>query len=198
MPTAMKSGAAANGSAGNDDKILREEIIESQKSQADFLKWKLISVAAVASASLGFSLPSNSATDSARLLLCLVPLICSYVDLISLHLMIRILTIGIFLKLSGNQYERFVFEVRKLSAANPFVFEAVALHGSSLVFNIIILGLGFGLQGPNWPQHLLMAYMVAGGLGVGATVLLWVQYASRAKEVVREAELAFQASQKSI
>ena len=49
---------AGNGEGvnGGHDKALRDEIIESQKIQADFLKWKLISVAAVASASLRFGL----------------------------------------------------------------------------------------------------------------------------------------------
>src|SRR5271165_2912328 len=133
---------AGNGEGvnGGHDKALRDEIIESQKSQADFLKWKLISVAAVVSVSLGFAQPGPG--PGARLLLCLVPFICLYVDLISLHIMIRIITIGIYLKLSGNRYERFAFEVREKSATSPFVFEVVALHGSSLVFNVIILVLG--------------------------------------------------------
>lgn len=37
--------------SGGDDKVregLRTEIIESQKTEADFLKWKLISIATVA------------------------------------------------------------------------------------------------------------------------------------------------------
>ncbi|MGH9764768.1 MAG: hypothetical protein ACREDR_36830 [Blastocatellia bacterium] len=35
------------------DVLLRQEIIESQKSQAEFLKWKFISAASVASVALG-------------------------------------------------------------------------------------------------------------------------------------------------
>ncbi len=60
----------SNATDGERDKMLRSEIIESQKTQADFLKWKLISVAAVASISLG--LAHSPAVEGAKLLLCLV------------------------------------------------------------------------------------------------------------------------------
>ena len=142
----------SNGKDYEHDKMLRAEIIESQKAQADFLKWKLISVATVASISLGLASTSNPTVEGAKLLLCLVPLICAYVDLTSLHIMIRIIMIGIYLKRVGNAYEGFVFEVRNRTATSPFVFEAVALHGSSVAFNAIIVGLGFTLpQGPSCP-----------------------------------------------
>jgi hypothetical protein len=180
----------SNGRDYEHDKMLRTEIIESQKTQADFLKWKLISVATVASISLGFASTSNPVVEGVKLLLCLVPLICAYVDLTSLHIMIRIITIGIYLKRSGNAYEKFVFAVRDRTATNPFVFEAVALHGSSMVFNIIIVALGFTLpQGPgNWPPGYLTAYIVAGVLGIVATAFSWLLYTSRAREVIRVAE----------
>jgi len=171
------------------DKMLRAEVIESQKTQADFLKWKIISVATIAAISLGLASTTNPTVQGAKLLLCLVPLICAYVDLTSLHIMIRIIMIGIYLKNLGNAYEKFVFEARERTGTNPFVFEAVALHGSSLVFNIIIVGLGFALPPNDWPQNYLNAYIVSGRLGIVATILLWVWYNTRAKEIIRVAEV---------
>jgi hypothetical protein len=171
------------------DKLLRTEIIESQKTQADFLKWKLISVAAVASISLGFG-PQNTAVIEAKLLLCLVPLICAYVDLTSLHIMIRIITIGLYLQRSGDPYEDFVFAVRNSSATNPFIFEAVALHGSSIGFNVVLIVLGFKLpSGPgNWPTQ----YYIAGGaLGVVATLIFWLVYTTRLKDIAHVADTTF-------
>jgi len=172
------------------DKMLRAEIIESEKTQADFLKWKLIAVAAVASISLGFAGTTNPTVPGARLLLCLVPLICAYVDLMSLHIMIRIITIGLYLKISGNSYEEFVFAVRERGAANPFVLEGFALHGSSIVFNIIVIVLGFTLPQPAGiePSKALAAYVLSGGLGVVTTVFLWFWYNNRTREVGRLAE----------
>jgi len=47
--------------------------------------------------------------DANGLLACLVPLVCAYVDLISIHLMIRIITIGAYLRERGDRYEDYTF-----------------------------------------------------------------------------------------
>jgi len=178
----------SNGTDVERDRMLRSEIIESQKTQADFLKWKLIAVAAIASISLG--LAHSPAVGGTKLLLCLVPLICAYVDLTSLHIMIRIMTIGIYLKESGDAYEKFVFAVRNTTGARPYVFEPIALHGSSIAFNAIIIALGFTLPvgDGNWPSSDLTAYIVTGALGIVTTVFFWTWYTSRVKEIIRVAK----------
>ena len=112
---------------------LRTEIIESQNSQADYLKWKLISVGAIGTITLAGS------GDTNRLLACLVPLLCAYVKLVSIHLMIRIITIGAYLRERGDKYEAYTFTLREKSGQSPYIFEVTALHGSSLVFDAIIL-----------------------------------------------------------
>jgi hypothetical protein len=172
-------------SSDEEDKLLREEIIESQKTQADFLKWKLIAVAAISSIAFGFAPSMGKQSDDAKILTCLIPLLCAYIDLVSLHIMIRAITIGLYLKVRGNHYEKYISMVRERSGANPFVFEAVALHGSSMVFNAIIVVLGFTLPAGSWP---LKAYLVSGILGMFATVTLWVLYVIRAREVSQVAE----------
>ena len=113
---------------------LRLEIIESQKIQADYLKWKLISVATLASIAIGVS--GNSTNGEAEFLLCIVPFCCAYIDIISLHVMMRILTIGAYFKCSGCDYESFVEDVRKASNG-LFKLENYALNGSSFIFNMI-------------------------------------------------------------
>jgi hypothetical protein len=173
-----------------NETILRQEIIESQKTQADFLKWKLISVATVGAISFGFTSDVKPISNSAKLLLCMIPVLCAYVDLISLHLMIRIITIGLYLKIQGNKYETYIGEIRERSKTNPFIFEVGALHGSSLLFNVIVVGLGFALpRGPdNWPEQYLTAYVVAGVLGIVCTIFLWMIYTFRVNEVDRLAK----------
>jgi hypothetical protein len=185
----MTTNITESGSIENET-ILRQEIIESQKTQADFLKWKLISVATVGALSFGFTSDVKLTAGSAKLLLCMVPVLCAYVDLISLHLMIRIITIGLYLKIQGNKYESYIGEIRERSKTNPFIFEVGALHGSSLLFNIIVVGLGFALpKGPdNWPEQYLTAYVVAGVLGIVWTIFLWTKYTFRVREVSRLAE----------
>lgn len=191
-PNNPVGGSDADSNRDLHNANLRNEIIESEKSQADILKWKLIAIAGVASVSLGVG-SAGSVPEAARLLICLVPLICAYVDLVSLHIMIRIVTIGIYLKMSGNRYEQFAFKVRYTTNANPFIFEAVVLHGSSVAFNLIILGLGFVFPHTltHWQSTYTTAYAVAGVLGLMVTVFSWVMYTMRAREVTNLAKEFF-------
>jgi hypothetical protein len=162
---------------------LRQEIIESQKTQAEFLKWKLITIAAVASVALG--LEAGKTTDPLKILFCLIPLLCGYVDLISLHIMIRVMTIGIYLRMAGDPYETFVFRVREKSWANPFIFEASALHGSSLIFNLLIIfaSILIDFKKIPWPDWCANAFLASGILGIIWTVVLCFAYLLRVKEI---------------
>jgi hypothetical protein len=160
---------------------LRNEIIESQKTEADFLKWKLIAIGAVSSISLGFTPaaapPANP--HGRELLLCAIPLICAYIDFVSLHIMIRIVTIGTYLKKIGSEYESFVFLTRE-RGANPFIFETAALHGSSFVFNFVLIGISFTDIATLWIQK---AYLLGGVLGLVVAIFSWVFYTMRVKRV---------------
>lgn len=177
----------SGGDSGVRTEGLRTEIIESQKTQADLMKWKLISVAAIAS--LGLK-SDGSSGEGTKLLMCLVPFVCAYVDLIALHLMLRILTIGSYLKKYGDPYETFVFDVREKTATNPFVFEAVAMLASSGVFDATVVVLGFVLlisKGSGWRREYLIAYIVFGVLGIVATIVFWRMHFRRTKEIERVA-----------
>lgn len=165
---------------------LRNEIIESQKTQAEFLKWKLIAVSAVGSISLGFTpvAPPAANEHGLQLLLCAVPLICAYIDFVSLHIMIRIVTIGTYLKRIGSEYENFVFLARK-RRANPFVFETAALFGSSLVFNFVLFGISFTGVATDW---LRQAYVLSGLLGIAVAVFSWIFFTMRARRIFELAQ----------
>lgn len=160
---------------------LRTEIIESQKTQAEFLKWKLIAVSAVGSISLGFTPVATQTANSQglALLLCAVPLICAYIDFVSLHIMIRIVTIGTYLKKKGSEYESFVFLTRE-RGANPFIFETIALHGSSIIFNLVLIALSFAPIVTSWVQH---AYLLGGLAGIFVAVFSSIFYTMRAQRV---------------
>ena len=162
---------------------LRSEIVESQKTQAEFLKWKLIAISAVGSISLGFTPMTDPPRDaeSIKLLLCAVPLICAYVDFVSLHIMIRIVTIGVYLRRHGSEYENFVFLTRE-KGANPYIFETAALHGSSIVFNLVLIGISFSTIATAWAKP---AYLWGGILGIFVTLIAWILYTSRARRVAQ-------------
>jgi hypothetical protein len=65
---------------------LRQEI-DTEKTRADFQKWKLIAVAALGAMGLGLSQTPNAVRPiPAYLVLPLIPLICLYADLLCRHL----------------------------------------------------------------------------------------------------------------
>jgi hypothetical protein len=104
-----------------------------------------------------------------------------YVDFISLHIMIRIIVIGEFLrKNNDDKYEQFVHDKKY---ANPFMFEVFALHGSSIVFNGILIILGFALPKGQWSQNYLNGYIAMGFFGIFATVISFIVYNQRVNKI---------------
>lgn len=75
---------------------LRQEILQSQQTRSDLLKWKLGLVGAIGAVGLG--LAGSRVSNHADLVLCAVPLVCIYVDFLCRHLSLRILVIGVFFR----------------------------------------------------------------------------------------------------
>jgi hypothetical protein len=166
--------------------VLRAEIIEAQRSGADFLKWKLIAAATVASVGVGFWSPQNAQSIDSRLIICLIPLICAYVDMVSLDLAIRTFVIATFLRNAGDRYENYVHRMRRRED-NPFHAASIASHGSSLAASILILSLGLFGAGRKWEQFHVNAYVTSGILGIVLTVLLWNLYKTRVRRITMRA-----------
>jgi len=74
---------------------LTDEIIESQKIRSDFMKWKIIVVAALGAAGLGL----HGNCPIAPLLLLIIPFACFYIDTLCYHISLRISGIGHFFDL---------------------------------------------------------------------------------------------------
>ncbi len=165
-----------------DEKIvqLRLEIIESQKIQADYLKWKLISVATLASIAIGIS--GNSTNGEAEFLLCAIPFCCAYIDILSLHVMMRILTIGAFLRSKGCAYETFVDEVRN-AGNDPLKFENYALNGSSIIFNALPIFYGIYKIIGFKDSNLGTALIVFGIVGIVFTFFLVIRFGLAVKKL---------------
>lgn len=154
---------------------LRDEIVESQKARADLFKWKIILVATLGALALGLEsdpqkagAPANDPSFSHEYLLCLIPLVCLYVDILCSHLNLRIMVIGRYLQYAAarrgsaasaleGEYEQFVERARKLTRAlvqrgkqrqreeqpgrafNVFSFEDLAQHLSSGILSLFVL-----------------------------------------------------------
>jgi hypothetical protein len=125
---------------------LRQEIIEAEKTRADFQKWKLIAVAALGAVGLGLSqTPSAGRAIPAYLVLPLIPLICLYADLLCRHLTLRILVTAAYLRLSPNTeqvYEQFVRKEARSETMNFFAFEDMALEWSTIFLSALVTFVG--------------------------------------------------------
>lgn len=80
---------------------LRDEIIESQKAQASFARWKLLLVSAFGAAGLG-ALPGVRFSEGSLALLGLLPFVCLYVDTLCYHSGIRVITIARYLRVEAD------------------------------------------------------------------------------------------------
>lgn len=161
---------------------LRTEIIETQKSSADLLKWKLIATATVASLALGLWKPAGATTASeGKLLACLMPFICAYVDLISLDLGLRIMVVASYLRdRESDPYEKHVQSLR--TGPNPFRFAPVAIHASSILVNILLIGIGLaGAAQQSWTRLEVCVFLMTGLVGLFLTIILWLAYTSRVR-----------------
>lgn len=161
---------------------LRTEIVEAEKTGADFLKWKLIGTATVASIALSMSSPTSPAAPDALLMLCLIPLICAYVDMVSLDLVIRIIVIAAFLRDKEDPYELFVQRLRG-SDENPFSFAPTAIHLSSITVNLLIIAVGIFGTTRSWPRLHVTTFLVAGILGSIISSVLWIVHSMRVRHI---------------
>lgn len=134
-----------NNSRPTSDRIakLPEEIIEAHKARSDYLKWKLILVAALGTAGLGL----HDKLEEVYLFLALIPLVCIYVDLLCVTLKVRVIVIGTFFANEcRDTYERFTQRNRQV-----FKTEDWAQHYSTYVVCMIVAGIG--LFGRTFAAH---------------------------------------------
>ena len=107
---------------------LRDEIVESQKARVDLLKWKMILVATLGAVALGFERAASGSIPSFshEYLLCLIPLVCLYADILCSHQNLRMMVIGRYLQYVAAtrgstaapleaEYEQFAEDARNLT-----------------------------------------------------------------------------------
>jgi hypothetical protein len=155
---------------------LRQELIECQRARSEFIRWKLILVAAVGSAAFGLGSKDNPKHPE---LLAFIPLICTYVDSVCLHNDSRIMLIGRFLREStlasevARAYEQFCDQHRA-----KFYNEGFALFISSLFLSGVVASLGFAGYNPEATQDPWhpTALVASGLLGAAMTLFLSWNY----------------------
>jgi hypothetical protein len=155
---------------------LATEVVEAQKIRADYLKWKIVVVAALFGTGLGLVKTEGNAQRYADLVLCVIPMMTAYVDTLCLHVTLRIAVIGAFRRNNlapddpYREYEEFTASARK---RRVFWLDRVALVGSSEMFALALL-FGPPLIEPNLPHQ--GAIRVSGLIGVLLTAALFAVF----------------------
>ena len=161
---------------------LRDEIIESEKTRNDLLKWKLILVAALGAAGLGIG--SQGAKDLV-VLLALVPVVCLYVDALCFHAELRILAIASFLRmLPATELER-QYENHCKANRRHFSLEGWALLGTTVALSlaVFVVGQGHGRQYGVDPGPAGIVLTWAGGSGAVAGLVFFFFFRGRSRKL---------------
>ncbi len=170
----------------------KNEIVEAEKGRTDLLKWKLILVAALGAIGLGISNPNSTAKPmlSLHLALCLIPLVCVYVDLLCKHLQMRILVISEFFQhfeYTSNTdeascfylYEQFCGQVRQV-----FDLEDWAQQWSTQFLSVLVIVAALIL---NLPRTDLLVLVFSGVCGIIFTLLIDKVYENKRLKLGKEA-----------
>lgn len=148
---------------------LRNEIVESQKARSDLLKWKLVLVAFLGGAGLGLQ---GKELKNAHLLLCLIPFVCIYIDLLCRHINLRIKVIGEFLKRAKpvDSSGEFIKQYEQFCSSIPDVFslESWALHFSSIALSAFVFFLGISIESKKVYLSIwcIFLFIVSSALGI--------------------------------
>ena len=137
------NNCSAKITAKDELPVLRTEIVESQKARMDFLKYKLVAIASLSAIGLGFGdYKLDKIIVPADYVLCIIPFVCAYIDLLCYHNTLRILVIGCFLKHHDDLYEGYIVQLDKQHAKGVryfFDMEDLALHWSSVALSIALI-----------------------------------------------------------
>jgi hypothetical protein len=176
---------------------LRQEILNAQQTRSDLLKWKLGLVGALGATGLG--LAGADTPGHADLVLCAVPLVSVYVDLLCRHLSLRILVVGRYLHQSGagqrseredlKLYETFVEEKARQLVPQPTErreeeqrMNAFDLEDWAVSWSSVTLSLGVALYGIFVISSAVapaVALIASGTLGLVVTMLARESYHRR-------------------
>lgn len=161
---------------------LRDEILDAQRFQSELSKWKLILLAGIGAAALGFVPGAKDVSATMRLaMLALMPLVCIYADALSFQATARIMKIARYFRMRRSEhgygdreydhYEVWCSKNREYSGTENLAMFGVSLAASIVVGVIGLFGVTCGilrlpLDGISpWPIAALGLSGVAGIVG---------------------------------
>jgi hypothetical protein len=152
---------------------LRNEIVASENARLDFIKWKIVLIAALGAVGLGLASDTKIAAPA---VLGFIPIACAYVDVVCAHVNFRILLIAHFLRTGGKanrppdsataDYEALCEEQR-----GGFRLESVVLVGTTIAMSLLVALVALESRSLSGQLHLGPAFE---NMPAGITHFLWV------------------------
>ncbi len=152
---------------------LREEIRSAQNVRTDLMKWKLVAIGALGAAAFGVE---SGGKGHFLLILCVIPLLCGYIDLVCYHLDLKTQVIGGFFLEKKDAYE--VHVARQL---DKFKLETGALWLSSVIVSLIVGMLGWIAAS----KHERPWLIVSSALGLAISLFTWMGFHSHDRRIAR-------------
>ncbi|MEO7049141.1 MAG: hypothetical protein ABI091_27800 [Ferruginibacter sp.] len=185
-----------------------DERLQAQAARIDLMKWKLIIVAAIGSAGLGFF--KQDGINNAFSIIIFIPFCCLYVDLLCRKLSLRSLKINIFLarypESSGSNIDIDFFKSYQdlrghpnakdgcddqgckeptkkdiLGLMGPNSQESLALIVSSLFLTIFVTVAGALISTDRWIKIL---FLISGVVCMVASLIIEYDYRQKKKEIL--------------
>ena len=169
--------------------IMRQEIIEAQKTRTELNKWKLVIVSTLTA--IGLGLTDLHSIPYAELVLCGIPFACAYVDLLHYHQGLIISVIGEFMRSNITdltdetnsdlaKYEQYTWQMRKLSdkrgnKISVFDLERYAVSWSSTFLSMAIVVYAV----IRYEQSTSIAIALSGL--IGTMMIIWVRRSYQAR-----------------
>jgi hypothetical protein len=178
----MKTNGPVRGAMAGSFEKLRDEILEYRKSQSEFIRWKLLAIGSAAV--IGLGLGEKGSGDAPILVLCVIPFMVVYSDLILAQYELRIAAIAWFLRRKDQvygEYEKYL-EWADIAKSYWYVMEGAAIVISSLLScgALIVVGKHLKLFTTVTDTAMLCdkenALIWAGLLGIGASLLVYILY----------------------
>jgi hypothetical protein len=186
-----------------------DERLQAQKDRIDLMKWKLIIVAAIGSAGLGFF--KENGINNAFSIIIFIPFSCVYVDLLCRKLSLRALKINIFLAqypyANGSnidteffRYYQHLIKTPKAKLENdnqnpqetkseksifvlkgPNSLESLALIISTMLLTVFVTVAGYLISIVGWIRIL---FLISGLLCIVASLLIDAYYRKNKNEIL--------------
>ena len=165
---------------------LRQEMLEAQKRRADLIKWKLLLVSALAATGLG--LTNSPSVPYIELILCCIPFVCAYADVLCHHQGLIVIVIAEFIRSQAAkaddsdvaEYEKFALIVRQIPYKKGKI-SAYDLERRNLKWASIIFSASIAVYAVTQHKPTSVAIFISGISGVFLSI--WVQ---RSYEIRRD------------